>query len=630
AMSQGGNLAMWDKLTGRTQFIKPQHPEGKELRYHWNAALALHPFQDCGLYYGSQYVHKSLDCGQSWEIISPDLTTNDTLKQDQSNSGGLTLDVTGAENHTTILCITPDAEDENVIWVGTDDGNIQLTRNGGASWEKLNNNIPGLPANAWIPQIILSEHQGGEAFVVVNNYRMNDWSAYLFHTEDYGKSWNRMVDDSDVEGFVCSVVQDPENENLLFLGTDVGLYFSLDKGENWMKWEKGLPSVQIRDMKIQDKFDDLVLGTFGRSFYVLDDIKPLRKLAEEGKAILDSTLVVFEPGTVYQTSSRSYDGTRFIAQGDFVGDNKSRGAMFTVWVKPGKEEKRNSGKTETGKNRKEKKPDKKPKDTKDKKSGKEGKGKEKSDKKGKQITILAINTEGDTIRTFKRNIKEGMNRINWRPDSKGVNYPARSEPKEKREPGGMPMVPGEYKMIFEYKGNKDSTVLKVASDPRLDPAQFDPVARYKAMDDFNNVITGVTQAYNNLKEAKKSMNIYKDIIAVQEDSIKEEYGKLNKEISGQIDSLMNLYMLPESGKTEYRDNSKTLTSQLRNGRRFLSAATGAPNENAKIAVANATGKAEKVLVGINEFFSDQWPAYLDKIRALPLDIFKEYETIKIE
>ena len=137
AMSQGGNLGYVDRETGKSKFIKPVHPDGLTLRFHWNAALAQNPFADCGIYYGSQFVHKSMDCGQSWEIISPDLTTNDTTKQRQFETGGLTIDDTEAENHTTILAIAPSPVIEDVIWVGTDDGNLQLTKDGGKSWVNL-------------------------------------------------------------------------------------------------------------------------------------------------------------------------------------------------------------------------------------------------------------------------------------------------------------------------------------------------------------------------------------------------------------------------------------------------------------------------------------------------------------
>ncbi|MEL6989180.1 MAG: hypothetical protein AAGK97_15315, partial [Bacteroidota bacterium] len=255
AMSQGGNLGMYDEATGYTQDIKPVHPDGVRLRFNWNAALAQNPFHDCGIYYGSQFVHKSMDCGKSWEIISPDLTSNDSTKQKQFESGGLTIDDTEAENHTTILAIAPSAHDEDEIWVGTDDGHLQLTRDGGKSWSDITNRLPGVPSNAWFPYIELSKVNKGEAFIIVNNYRQNDYQAYAYHTKDYGASFRRIVSPSNVKGHTMSIVQDPIETNLLFLGTDVGLYFSLDGGRKWQKWDK-FPSVSTRDLKIHSKTND--------------------------------------------------------------------------------------------------------------------------------------------------------------------------------------------------------------------------------------------------------------------------------------------------------------------------------------------------------------------------------------
>jgi len=640
AMSQGGNVGMWDKLTGRVESIQPQHPDGGELRYNWNAAMALDPNNDCGLYFGSQYVHHSSDCGKSWKIISPDLTTNDTIKQNQSKSGGLTLDITGAENHTTILSIAPSPHDANVIYVGTDDGNLQMTKDGGDNWTKINNRLPGMPKFAFIPQIEISKTNPNEVFVVINNYRNNDWTPFLYHSSDNGATWRRIVDNYDVDGFVCSVVQDPKNENLIFLGTDVGLYVSFDHGQKWVKWKKGLPPVQIRDMKIQSEFDDLVLGTFGRSFWVLDDIKPLRALADTKMKTLNTDFAVFEPGTAYQTSRRSYDGIRFNAQGEFVGDNRRGGAVFTIWKKPADKAEEKKDEMDDKKKSKKKKKGKKDKKGDGDKDGKKGEinakddSKDKDDKKPKlkkdEVQIVAINAQGDTVRTFKRKLKEGMNRIGWNPDTKGVDFPSKRERKEKSEPGGMPIIPGTYKIVFTHGDHKDSTNLDVALDPRMDKTYFNPQAKYDAMKSYNDKIEKITQAFENLKSAKKSMKLYKEIIDVQPDTVKEEYSKTHKAIAGDIDSLMNLYMLPEAKKVEYRDDSKTLMSKIWGGRRFLGTSAGAPTPNGQNAINTALKASDEVINGINTFFGGDWKEYVDKVKALPVDIFKEYDPIKIE
>jgi len=633
AMSQEGNLAHYDRVTGRTSFIQPQHPEGDKLRYNWNAALALDPFNDCGLYYGSQYVHYSNDCGSSWQVISPDLTTNDTIKQNQSKSGGLTLDITGAENHTTILAIAPSTMDRNIIYASTDDGQLHVTRDGGTQWTNLRDRLPGLPPNAWIPQIVLSEVDSQEVFVVANNYRMNDWSAYLYHSRDGGESLSRLVEDSDVDGFVCSVMQDYKNGDLLFLGTDVGLYVSFDHGNHWQKWEKTLPSVQIRDIKIQKTFDDLVLGTFGRSFLIFDDIKFLRSIATDD-TILNNDFKVFESSPYYKTSRRSYDGIRFVAQGEFIGDNKAGGAVFTIWNKPAPERKASEKPGEEAVKKKKSKDDRKKKankgtDASEKKKakGEEGKKKSKDDNK---VDILVINEKGDTVRTFDRRIEEGMNRVSWYPDQKGVDFPRRNDPREKREPGGMPIFPGQYKVIFSHEGFRDSTWLTIKTDPREDEALFDTQDKYDAMKAFNVTVQACTDAIDNLKAARKSQDIYLKLIEAQEDTIQEDMMKRYKQVNKQIDSLVNLYFLPESRKTEYRDNSNTLSSKLGNARRFLGTSTGAPTPNGQYAVRKAEKAAVEVVEGINAFFENEWTPYIEALEALPLKIFKNFNAVEIK
>jgi hypothetical protein len=251
AMSQGGNLAYYDRETGFNQFVKPVHPEGVKLRFNWNAGLAPVPRSPCGIYYGSQFLHKSEDCGHSWQLVSPDLTTNDTSKHKQHLSGGLTIDATNAENHTTILSIAPSFINPDVIWVGTDDGNVQLTRDGGKTWTNLISKMIGAPSGGWVPQIVASNSNAGEAFVIINNYRRNDWKPYLFHTNDYGMTWLELTNEKEVTSFLHSFVRDPVEPNLMFLGAEDGLYISIDNGTHWTRFSgKKFPHVPVTDLKI--------------------------------------------------------------------------------------------------------------------------------------------------------------------------------------------------------------------------------------------------------------------------------------------------------------------------------------------------------------------------------------------
>jgi len=456
AMSQGGNVGYYDRETGRTEFVKPVHPEGEYLRFNWNAALALEPGNDSGLYFGSQFVHYSSDKGRSWKIISPDLTTNDPEKQKQLESGGLTIDATQAENYTTIISIAPSPVDSKVIWVGTDDGNLQLSKDGGETWKNLSPSIPGFPTGAWIPKLEVSHQNAGEVFVVVNDFRRNNWEPYLFHTSDYGVTWKRLANKRQAASFVAAVIQDNEEPNLLFLGSDDGLYVSFDYGANWNKWNKNFPSVQIRDFAIQEREADLVIGTFGRAFWVLDDIRPLRAIAASKGKVLDKDFAVFAPPVGYQTASRSYDGIRFTAQGEFIGDNKSSAAKVAVWKKEKKKEEKKEEISEEGK-KKGKKKKKKAKDAAEEIKKKDGKSKAKTEnkKKSDKAKMYIMNMSGDTLRTRTSKLKDGINYIYWNMDEKGVAFPSlRDRNRDDFEPGGTAVVPGKYKVVVEFNDDK--------------------------------------------------------------------------------------------------------------------------------------------------------------------------------
>ena len=279
------------------------------------------------MYYGSQYVHYSPDQGRTWTIISPDLTTNNPDKQKALESGGLTFDVTGAENHTCILTIAPSPKNPKTLWVGTDDGNIQVSKDGGATWTNCSPKIKGLPEGAWVPHIHASAYDAGEAFVVVNNYRQNDWNAYLFHTKDYGKTWTNLVAKAGMTGHTLSVIQDNEVPSILYLGTETGLQLSTDYGKTWQAW-KGLPTMPVQDLAIQEREQDLVLGTFGRSAWVLDDLRPLRAMVKG--AAQGRTLTAFDAPLAIHAETRVSDGIRFQGWADFKGENRGGGARFVL------------------------------------------------------------------------------------------------------------------------------------------------------------------------------------------------------------------------------------------------------------------------------------------------------------
>ena len=332
-MSQEGYVSRYDWKTGNNYVVRPTHPDADvSLRFNWNAAINIDPTSNNTLYFGSQFVHKSTDKGETWNIISPDLTTNDPDKLKQHESGGLTMDATGAENHCTILVIEPSEVEADMLWVSTDDGRVHYTQDGGTQWNDVTKNIKGLPKGSWIPQIKASKTNKGEALLIANDYRRFNYTPYAYRTKNYGKSWERIVDASDVKSYTLSIVEDVEEPNLLFLGTDDGLYISIDAGTKWNKWSEGFPTVSVKDLIIHPREHDLVIGTFGRAAWVLDDIRPLRAIAKDQK-LLQKTVHLFEPPTAYQAAYQQPTGSRFGGDAIFNGENRDSGASSFILFK---------------------------------------------------------------------------------------------------------------------------------------------------------------------------------------------------------------------------------------------------------------------------------------------------------
>jgi len=330
ALWQGGMLVRINKETGQRKTIKPI-AQDIPLRFNWNAAIAKDPFQNNTIYIGSQFVHKSSNRGDSWKIISPDLTTNNPLKQKQYESGGLSIDATDAENHTTITAISPSPLKKDLLWVGTDDGLVQLSKNGGETWENVTPTFKDLPPNSWISQIQPSVYDEKIAFVVIDNHRRDDWKPYVYQTKNQGKSWELITDTTQINGYALSFLQDPEAPNLYFLGTEFGLYYSFNAGKDWRLWTNGLPNASITDMVLHPREHDLVLATFGRSFYVLDDIRPLRKLANNQQTVLNKSLHLFDIPDATLGIIQQAHGQRLSPDRIFKGKNRPYGAIISFW-----------------------------------------------------------------------------------------------------------------------------------------------------------------------------------------------------------------------------------------------------------------------------------------------------------
>ncbi len=629
AMSQGGNLTYYDRETGFNQFVKPVHPEGETLRYNWNAPIAPIAGNDCGIYYGSQFVHRSLDCGHSWEIISPDLTTNDTTKQQQSKSGGLTIDATNAENHTTILCISPSTKDPNVIWVGTDDGNIQLTRDGGKSWTNHSTKLPGCPKGAWVPQIEASTHNAGEAFVVVNNYRQHDWKAYAYHTTDFGATWKKIVKDTQVTSFVHSIVQDPVVADLLFLGADDGLYISMNHGSSWTRMSAEVfPRVPTTDLKIHPTDHSLVIGTFGRSLWVLDNLLPLRELTTN-KKILEKDFVLFPSKDATQTSFRSVDGIRFIADAEFTGDNRRGGAPMVAYVKPvvKKDTLTDNAEIVKKKSRKEKREEAEESEF-DEPIEAVADSTKKEDKKDKDmLKLYVLDMQNDTIRYIKRKLSNGWNTIGWDMRNKGVRYPSRRDPAEDADdPSGQYVLPGTYKLVGLFNGFKDSTTITVRLDPRLDITAADLEARNAMIVQLSDEVNRAQIAFKALRDVRKDIKMIESLLVNSPDSTQKMFKDSVKVLNKKIAELEKGFMEPENVKGYTSEIN--LGTYLGNTGSYLYSSLGDPGSNARNMLAQTKVEVGKNVIAVNEFLDNDWSGFKAFVQELKWPIFKDIEMPK--
>jgi photosystem II stability/assembly factor-like uncharacterized protein len=620
AMSQGGNLAHIDRQTGKTREIQPLHPAGERLRWNWNSALAQDPFRDHGIFFGSQMLHYSPDLGLTWKLLSGDLTTNDTSKMHQDKSGGLTLDATNAENHCTIIAIAPSPVQQGVIWVGTDDGQVQLTRDGGKTWENFGSKLPDAPKNAWIPQIEVSTRNAGEAFVVLNNYRQNDWQAYAYHTTDFGKKWRRIASPKNVGSFCLSIVQDPTAPNLLFLGTDQGLYYSLDYGDSWQHWPTArpdgstvgvFPSVPVQDLKIHPRDGDLVLGTFGRAFWVLDNLAPLRALAggdAKANAATPPPFRLFEPQEAVLANFASYQGPRFVGDETYIGENKGPHARIPMFKISKKEEKKDD------------KADKKKDDKADKKSDDKPKPAPKKDK----ATVWIIDMRGDTIRRFKTEVDTGYTHLHWNLDTKGVRMASNREPDaDQLEPGGGPAaLPGTYRVVVKIGDHVDSTRVRVIDDPRAPQTLADRAARADATRQFYKTVERANKAYKRLVDAEKTLQLVESQWVNVPDSLKKDAIKLGGEIRDSIAVLKDLYFVHKEGKGIQR-NPDGLNNHYWRALGYLGDSPGAPSQTAQLAIGVAERHTESVLTRINALFDNQWKAYRAKAEGVKYSLFKE-------
>ncbi|WP_266363892.1 VPS10 domain-containing protein [Tellurirhabdus rosea] len=645
AMSQGGSLARYDKQTGRSTFIKPTAPDAKtRLRFNWNSGIALDPFNKKSIYYGSQHLHRSGDKGMTWETLSPDLTRNDPNQQKQDQSGGLTLDITSAENHNTILTIAPSPLERGVIWVGTDDGNVQLTRDGGKTWNNLRDRLPGLPKEAWIPQITASRHRAGEAFVVANNYRNTlDMAPYIYRTTDFGQTWTRLVDDKDVNGYALCFLQDPTEPRLMFAGTEHGLWVSVDEGKTWSQWKEGVPSVSVMDLAIQEREADLVIGTFGRALFVLDNIRPLRKLAKEGVTTLDKPLLAFEPAPAYLVNYRMAPGYVNDTDNMYQATNRPQGANLTYYIRPKTPIKPTPTVTTTT----ERKPRRAT--TQNKETGAtlpttlpasatatataKADSAKKPAAKTDTLYVRIFDESNRLVRTLQQvpDSALGMQRLTWNLSERGVRQPGSAKPKPNAaEPGGGSVLPGRYKLVFAYAGARDSTFLTVNPDPRVPFNRENVLARRTLAERLNTVARQLTEATDRLQEAQEATDLMTAQLKDRPGKEFEALQKATKSVQDSIKVVRESILGKRAEKQGYgTPYMLTPTGKLQEARTYvLGRLAETPTRTENELIEQAETLTRDTLTKVNKFFKSDWAEYRRKVESTPMAVVKELAEVR--
>ena len=470
--SVGGIVERYDLRNGQARRVEvwPDQTNGSpagELKYRfvWTFPLTISPHDHKKLYVGSQYVHQTTDDGQSWQVISPDLTTNDRSKQ--GFSGGLTGDNIGVEYFSTIFAIAESAKEKGLIWVGTNDGLVQLTRDGGKNWTNLTKNIPNLPPWGTVSNIEPSRYNAGSAYLTVDFHQMNNRDPFIYKTKDYGKTWKAITNGipRSMLSYAHCIREDPVRPGLLYVGTENGLYVSFDEGENWEPLQSNMPRAPVYWMVIQEHFNDLVVGTYGRGFWILDDLTPIQQM---NQTVRDSNAHLFPPHATYRFRPGTVPTT--MSDDPSAGQNPPTGAAISYYLK--------------------------------------------SIPSG-DVRFQILDAKGQTVRTFTGGKNAGLNRVYW--DLEGertTEVRLRTSPAYAPEikvgtdgtrPGlGAPRMsillpPGTYTVKMSAAGQEFTQPLVVKKDPNSGGTEADIAVQTTMLQELRNDLESGSRMVNQIE-----------------------------------------------------------------------------------------------------------------------------------
>lgn len=457
AESQGGDVNRIDLRTYKSVSIRPQPASGDgKLRWNWNTPIATGKAEPRHLYVGAQYLYRSTDQGRSWKRISPDLTTNDKKKQEQENSGGLSADVTSAENHTTIFTIAESPIDKDMVWVGTDDGNLQVTTDGGTSWRNVAANVAaaGVPAQTWVSSVEPSRFDRNTVYATFDNHMYGDHRTYLARSTDMGASWT-ILKSPEFTGFAHRIREDPVNRNLLFLGTEMGLFATIDGGAEWFRLKNNIPWMAlVRDIQIHPVTNDLVIATHGRGIMIVDDIRPMRIM---DKALLAREFHLFEIPSI--TLSSGQFGGGGVVNGGYAAPNPPGLPPFQYYLR----DRLSSG----------------------------------------GVRIEVLDSEGKTVQSFPGSARKGLNKVYW---NQRMQPPKTASGSTKRDISAFfapQVLPGDYTLRVKVGQKEYTTPLRVVHDAASSFTESERRQRHVAAMDLYRMHEDLAAIVNDIAARQK-------------------------------------------------------------------------------------------------------------------------------
>lgn len=504
ADSQNGSIAQLDTETGLSHRVRPYLNGVEEFplsdlkyRFNWTSPIEVSRTDPNEVYLAGNVLFKSMDGGSHWSTISPDLTRNDKSKQTVPG-GPIEYDISGAESYDTILSMSISPVDSQVIWVGTDDGLVQVTRDGGGHWTNVTANIPKLPEWGRIQQIDAGPFSAGTCYVAVDFHETDNNHAYVFKTHDFGQTWTAIAKGLPDDEPARVVREDPNHQGFLVLGTDAGLFYSATDGEEWKPLKSNFPTVPVYDLKFIKRTHDLVVATHGRGLFVLDNMTPLEEMTPQVAA---QDFHLFPLQTAYRWHTWNKHG---FSSGGYVAPNPLAGASIDYYLKSEIKEKPGEQGSETEGRRPGMGPGQGP------------------------VKITITDADGKLVNTLHAPAKQGFNRFSWHLDYEGATKLAflPPDPQEEDNPffdpnAGPPVAPGTYKVTVTVKGQSQTQTVRVESDPRfhVDPSVFE--AQTRAGLEGRDEVSALNRALNRMESLHAQLGALEKVLQSSGDGSEE-------------------------------------------------------------------------------------------------------------